>query len=261
MSRLNAALRRVLPAAIIPRHSRDTLRGTTVATFSSARQPGPGHPHDHAEAHPPRDWIDRAGVDRTRLSPNARRPVLVTGYPDDHDRELLAGLLRDDVTALDELIRRYWSPLIAYVTRLGGSADGAEDIAQQTFQRLWERRGSWRTTGSVRGLLYRIARNLAVSEHRSQQSRSRADTLAGEATREPATPLDLLENAELHDALAHAMQALPRRRREVFILRCVHDLSYREISEIMGISQQTVANQLSRALTTLRESLRPLLDR
>jgi RNA polymerase sigma-70 factor, ECF subfamily len=185
----------------------------------------------------------------------------VTDYRDYNDRALLALLLKGDVAALDELIRRYWSPLIAYVNRLGGSACTAEDIAQQTFQRLWERRTSWRSTGSVQGLLYRIARNLAVSEYRSEQSRSRADAVGGALTREPTTPLEMLENAELHDVLARAVEALPQRRREVFILRCVHDLSYAEIAEIMGISQQTVANQLSRALTTLRLYLRPLLDR
>jgi RNA polymerase sigma factor (sigma-70 family) len=49
--------------------------------------------------------------------------------------------------------------------------------------------------------------------------------------------------------------ALPRRRREVFLLRCVHELSYREIATIMDTSTQTVANQLSHALATLRRTL------
>lgn len=177
------------------------------------------------------------------------------------DYELLEELSHGDVGALDALIQRYWSPLIAYVVRLGATPDEAEDMAQQTFERLWERRSSWRLAGSVRGLLYRIAHNLAVSEHRSVQSRSRADSLGAEAAGRPVTPLDVLENAELHDALDSAIRALPPRRREVFILRCVHELSYREVAEIMGISQQTVANQLSRALATLRSTLQPLLDR
>ncbi len=51
------------------------------------------------------------------------------------------------------------------------------------------------------------------------------------------------------------MHALPPRRREVFVLRCVHGLSYREIAGIMDTSTQTVANQLSHALATLRVSL------
>jgi RNA polymerase sigma factor (sigma-70 family) len=53
---------------------------------------------------------------------------------------------------------------------------------------------------------------------------------------------------------------MPARRREIIVLRCVHDLSYREIADVMNIAQQTVANQLSSALATLRTSLRDLLD-
>lgn len=92
-------------------------------------------------------------------------------HPEASDHELLAKLQHGDVDALDALIQRYWSPLVAYVTRLGSTSDAAEDIVQQTFARLWERRTTWRTTGSVRGLLYRIARNLAVSEHRAERAR------------------------------------------------------------------------------------------
>jgi RNA polymerase sigma-70 factor, ECF subfamily len=184
----------------------------------------------------------------------------VSALQDAGDHELLAKLQYDDVDALDALIRRYWSPLVAYATRLGGSPDAAEDIAQQTFGRLWERRESWRVTGSVRGLIYRIAHNLAISEYRAEQSRTRADTVGAASVTKPASPLDTLENMELGDALQTAIRSLPPRRREVFILRCVHELSYREIADIMGTSQQTVANQLTRALATLRELLRPVLD-
>jgi RNA polymerase sigma-70 factor, ECF subfamily len=184
----------------------------------------------------------------------------MTTYRDASDGELLAGLREGDVAALDVLLERYWSPLIAYVARMSGTPDTAEDIAQRTFHRLWERRATWRSTGSVRGLLYRIAHNLAVSEHRSERARTRADVVGGEAAPEPATPLELLENEELREALDRAIQSLPPRRREVFVLRCVHDLSYKEIARVMRISPQTVANQLSHALAALRVALRPRLD-
>jgi RNA polymerase sigma-70 factor (ECF subfamily) len=57
-----------------------------------------------------------------------------------------------------------------------------------------------------------------------------------------------------------AVLALPERRRTVFLLARFHDLSRGQIAEMMGISPQTVANQLSSALSSLRESLAPLLD-
>jgi len=71
---------------------------------------------------------------------------------------------------------------------------------------------------------------------------------------------DALEAEQLRSALDREISLLPPRRREIVVLRCVHDLSYKEIADVMNIAPQTVANQLSSALATLRTSLRELLD-
>ena len=68
------------------------------------------------------------------------------------------------------------------------------------------------------------------------------------------------ERAELRGALRRAIADLPSRRREVFLLRMIEGLSYEEIADAMGTSRQTVANQLSHALATLRRSLATLVD-
>ena len=64
-----------------------------------------------------------------------------------------------------------------------------------------------------------------------------------------------LPDEELSASLERAIAALSPRRREVFLLRVVHDLSYKEIGAVMGTSTQTVANQLSHALAELRRRL------
>lgn len=170
------------------------------------------------------------------------------------DATLLARLAADDSTALDALLARYWPPLIAFITRMTGSESVAEDAVQETFCRLWERRRSWGTQGSVSGLLFRLARNIAISGHRHQRAEERAATTFGELRpRHHAAPE--LPDATLRVALERAIAALPPRRREVFLLRVVHELSYKEIAAVMGTSPQTVANQLSHALATLRVEL------
>ncbi|HLU26031.1 MAG TPA: sigma-70 family RNA polymerase sigma factor [Longimicrobiales bacterium] len=181
-------------------------------------------------------------------------------HHDDRDVELMHRLRGGDTAALDEALRRYWSPVVAYLLRICDESDVAEDVAQRTFLRLWERRSDWRPDGSLRGLLFRVARNIAISEYRSELARERAEAVNAAFAVDPPTPLALRESEELRDALDRAIEALPTRRREVFVLRCIHELSYREIAEIMGISTQTVANQLSAALATLRATLGPLLD-
>lgn len=175
---------------------------------------------------------------------------------------LLRRLRQGDEAALEAILSEHWGPLVAYVVRIVGRLDTAEDVAQRTFLRLWERREGWSPDGSLKGLLFRIGRNLAISERRSGGARSRAlDRMSIEAPRLPdRSPAEALADSELGRELERAIEALPERRREVFILRTMHGLSYAEIGTVMDISQQTVANQLSRGLASLRESLAHLLD-
>lgn len=176
--------------------------------------------------------------------------------------ELLRRLRAGDELALQRILDDHWAPLVSFVTRIVGRVDAAEDIAQRTFVRLWERRETWSIEGSLRGLLFRIARNLAISAQRSAGARTRAvDRMGAEPSgASERGPADALADSELNRELERAIDALPERRREVFILRALHGLSYAEIAAVMEISQQTVANQLSRGLATLRESLGHLLD-
>jgi RNA polymerase sigma-70 factor (ECF subfamily) len=180
------------------------------------------------------------------------------------DNVLLERLSAGDVAALETLLARYWAPLTLFVARMTGSDEAAEDAVQEAFCRLWERRRAWRAEGSVSALLFRLARNIAISAHRHAQAEERAASVAVEHSL-THHELPELPDDELHAALEQAIALLPPRRREVFLLRVVHDLSYKEIASIMGTSTQTVANQLSHALASLRQSLaggvRPLAHR
>ena len=176
------------------------------------------------------------------------------------DAVLLAELRAGDEAALDILLERHWSAIYHYAYRRTGSADAATDVAQDVFCRLWERRASWSSDGSVRGLLFRLARNAAVSQHRSERGRARAAGVFTQLHLSSATQPLAAERAEIRAALLRAVGELPPRRREVFQLRMMDNLSYEEIADAMGTSRQTVANQLSAALTTLRRALAHLLD-
>ena len=176
------------------------------------------------------------------------------------DGDLFARLRADDTDALDVALKHHWSLVVDYVKRLTTSADAAEDIAQRTFLQLWDRRAYWRAEGSIRALLCRIARNYAISEHRRQSADERSAAAFVELSAPAAPVRDVVETEQLRSALDREISLLPARRKEIVVLRCVHDLSYKEIAEVMNIAPQTVANQLSSALATLRISLRELLD-
>lgn len=166
-----------------------------------------------------------------------------------------------DETALDEVVRAYWAPLVRYVRSFLQATDEAEDVAQETLVRLWEGRKSLSPDrGTLNGILYKIARNLAIDEQRHR--RVRVDWRASRTAPQPSLGqrADALAIAgELQDAVDRAVKDLPARRREVFFLARFHDFTYREIAEVLGLAEQTVANHMSAALADLRQALAPFL--
>jgi len=173
----------------------------------------------------------------------------------------MARIREGDAAALDSLMTAHWHRLIAYASRFLDSADAAEDVAQETFVRLWERRTTFELSGSVRCYLYQVARNLIRDEGRKGRVRTRWAATGPHLRPMQADPAQELEAEDLREAVNRGIQALPARRREVFVLAHFHDLTYRQIAEILHISPQTVANQMSSALADLRRTLAPFLLR
>lgn len=188
---------------------------------------------------------------------DSRRPAQAVPSPEEErDRRLGAALRRGEMPALEELLALHWNAVADYAERLLGSPDDAEDVVQHAFTRLWERRYRWGEDGSIRGFLYRVARNYALNEKRRQRVRSASEgMLQIHQEKEPPTPEEVRAGHELERSLEAAIRALPERRREVFILVRFHGLSYAQVAEVMEISYQTVANQMSVALARLREVL------
>jgi len=181
------------------------------------------------------------------------RHILMTGNASS-DLEVLERTRAGDPAALQIILDRYWASVARYAMTLLGDSDEAEDAAQECFVRLWERRESWALEGSLRGLLFRIVRNLAFDKRRRNRARERA-TRAAPAHPPPHTPEQHTETTELRLILERAIGALPQRRREVFVLVRCDGLSHREVAQLLGLSPQTVANHLSLALSDLREAL------
>jgi RNA polymerase sigma-70 factor, ECF subfamily len=180
------------------------------------------------------------------------------GDPARRDLDLMLQVSSGSVTAFETVVERHWASTVRYARHMVGDPDRASDIAQEAFTRLWQRRADWRPTGSVRIWLLRTARNLIASEARAEAVRARwAARAPWEPQTRPPSPLQETERTELREAINRALDSLSPRRREVFTLFHVQDLSYREIAEVMEIRPQTVANYLQAAIADMRESLAP----
>ncbi len=184
----------------------------------------------------------------------------VPGLPDAQAPPCTGERVVPNAEALDRLLLQFWRPLVAYASRLLDDSEAAEDVVQRAFVRLWEYGHAVPTGDEVRPFLYRIVRNLASNEWRRRETRR--SWLAGESMlHSPAAmPSRDIEEDELAAALAAAVERLPARRREVFVLSRYHALTNAQIAEVLSIAPQTVANQLVSALRELRVMLEPYLD-
>ena len=191
---------------------------------------------------------------------SVQRPRAKAGGPT--DTELMERIRASDSAALRLLVERYWANLVAYGRTLLGDSDEAEDVVQEALVRVWRHRLAWVPSGSVSGYLYRITRNLAFNrdrDNRARRRRSVGEGLSDLRVQRPPTPEDELETTMAFSEVEAAIDQLPPRRREIFVLSRFHALTYSEIAQAMGISEQTVANQMSSALADLRSALSKLI--
>ncbi len=190
--------------------------------------------------------------------PSSFRGRTFQPLPPGEERELVARLRRGDESALDGILSAYWHGLVAFAFRILSDHDRAKDVVQESFIRLWERRSEWERTDTLRPILYRIVRNLALNEQRRLSVARKWAHRLRRPRRDPSpSPLAELEAGDLRAFVRRAIDSLPERRREIFLLVRYHQHSYREASVVLGVSPQTIANQMTLAMKDLRVLLEP----
>src|SRR6266850_7620171 len=138
---------------------------------------------------------------------------------DPTDADLLDAFRAGDVRAFETLVRRYQRPVLAIARRFARDLDDAEDLAQRAFINASQRAGGWRG-GSFKSWLFRIAVNLAKNHLRDTARFDRSEE-AQERERHSTDPdaEARLARAQQQRALREAVARLPRRQREVLLLR------------------------------------------
>ncbi len=175
------------------------------------------------------------------------------------DAELLARIRTGDEAAFERLFRCYAESLYACAFGYVGSRDAAEEIVQQLFSTLWERRQIWQVSGTVATYLFRAVRNASLNALRDRRRnlafRARLEGAAVVASPPPDVEQEI-EAAELATAVARVVARLPERCREVFRLNRYHQLTYAEVAQVLEVSVKTVEIHMARALKELRARLR-----
>lgn len=174
------------------------------------------------------------------------------------DAALMAATRDGDREAFALLVDRYKERLVAYLGRLTGSPERAEDLAQEAFLRLWQSAGRYAERGRLQGLLYSIAVNLVRSEERRARRWRLLSVLLPMAPEgfEPVAPAALLAR-ERERHLARALAELPLAYRVPLVLTEIEGWSQRDVAAHLGCREGTVKSRLHRARRALRKKLSP----
>lgn len=177
--------------------------------------------------------------------------------------DLSKRLQADDPEALKELFEAHYLHVCAAIHRFTAARSVTEDLAQQVFIRLWQKRHQITINSTPGAYLQRMAINEALAWLRSKKNQHPDPLPAHLSDKEQnlaPDPSNQLLQQELDEHILSAINNLPPRCRDVFVLSRFGDCSYREIADQLNISIKTVENQMGKALKLLRESLKPYLD-
>lgn len=179
------------------------------------------------------------------------------------DSELVEIVRNSDQERYGEIIERYQGKLFAYLFRLIGSRDEAQDILQDVFLKAYRNLQSYDTARKFSSWVYRIAHNEAVNfiKRRALKRFIPWEDIA--ATKDKLEMMSFEEGAdkawlrkEIGKEVNEALDKMPFKYKQVLVLRYFSDKSYEEISEILGKPMNTVGTLISRAKQKLSEELK-----
>jgi RNA polymerase sigma-70 factor (family 1) len=173
------------------------------------------------------------------------------------ETELLLLVAADDGAAYEVLYNRYWQPLFLFAYKRLKHKEESKDAVQDVFINLWKRRTTLQLTASLRTYLFTAVRYEVlkkIAQARKTSGTEEMDLMP--LPIEGATTMDLLSEKELQHALSIAVNHLPPKMREIYLLSRQQHKSIAEIAQELCLSEQTVKNQLSKALLRLRMHLK-----
>jgi RNA polymerase sigma-70 factor (ECF subfamily) len=190
--------------------------------------------------------------------------VALTGLT---DAEIMLRVKAGDDAAFNYLVEKYRRPIVSFMHRNARHPGVAEELAQEVFLRVYRSRQSYEASAKFSTWLYRIATNLAVNHARdSRYERPEQSVSLDEADPDtglvvdlpdssPSVEQNLLERERLAAIRKH-VQALPERQRMAVIMHKYQGMDYRQIAEVLKLSESATKSLLFRAYETLRGRLK-----
>lgn len=183
------------------------------------------------------------------------------------DAEVMLRVKAGDDAAFDYLVQKYRRAMVSFMYRMVHNAAVAEELAQEVFLRVYRSRESYSADAKFTTWLYRIATNLAVNHARdTKYERPEVKVSIDEPDQDTGLTIDVADaslNAEQGmlrrerlEAIRRQVHALPERQRSAVLMHKYQGMDYRQIAEVLKLSESATKSLLFRAYETLRERLK-----
>lgn len=186
------------------------------------------------------------------------------------DAVIMLELRAGNMAGFDYLIQKYRKPIIRFMFRMVHNQAVAEELAQEVFLRVYRSRETYRAEARFSTWLYRIATNLGVNHARdTKRERSASTVYLDEPDPESGTTPDVADSTpdveakilrrERMAAIRQHVMALPERQRMAVLMHKYEGMDYRQIGEVLKLSESATKSLLFRAYQTLREKLKDFI--
>ena len=174
-----------------------------------------------------------------------------------NEKELLKHLSHNNKKAFDEIYNRYYQKLRSYVLKFVKIPQYAEDIVQDAFLKVWEIRESIDPEKYFSGYLFTITKNLILKFFKLAANNTDVlDEIVISTTPQKFAEENILEWKELGSEIQKAIQMLPPKRKEVFLLCKEEQMSYDDVSAKLGISRNTIKEHMVMAMKFIKDYLK-----
>jgi len=172
----------------------------------------------------------------------------------------IAELKSGNTKAYERLFKQWYEPLCRYAYGILHSQEESEDIVQKTFCNLWDRREKMEIHIAIKSYLYKMVHNACLNRVKQWQMQSEHhEQIVGWSATATNQVEQTIAQKELRQQIDIAINTLPERCKEVFLLSRMQHLSYVQIAQQMQISPNTVETQMVKALKVLRVKLKDYL--
>jgi RNA polymerase sigma-70 factor (ECF subfamily) len=186
------------------------------------------------------------------------------------DAEVMLRVKAGDESAFDYLVQKYRRAMVHFMYRTSRNGEAAEDLAQEVFLRVYRSRTSYEASAKFTTWLYRIATNLAVNHARDTRHERPENTLSlDETKKDTGTTMELADGSPTAEealvrrerlaGIREKVQSLPERQRIAVIMHKYQQMDYRQIADVMKLSESATKSLLFRAYETLREQLKEFI--